>query len=105
MNFKLFYPTSLKEIDTLKDNVDVCLKLDSGMEYTLVVTTPRGLTELMKKDKLPFIKPGLPFVVVEEITEENIRLFVEELLKEDEIFLRIYGGDVSDFYSEDVTLS
>lgn len=95
MKFRLFYPTSLDEVDTLNDNIDVCLKLDSGMEYVFVVTTPSGLSRLMENDKLPFIKPGLPFVVVEELTEENIRLFVEEILSEDEIFLRIYGGDIS----------
>ncbi len=94
MKYTITYPTDFEEVNKLNDNIDVCLRLEDGREYTLVVATPDNLKYLMQKDQLPFVRPGLPFLFVEEITEENIRQLVEELIKEDYVFLRIYGGDL-----------
>ena len=94
MKYTITYPTDLKEVNKLNDNIDVCLRLEDGREYTFVVATPDNLKYLMKKDQVPFLRPGLPFLIVEEISEENIRQLVEELIKEDLVFLRIYGGDL-----------
>jgi hypothetical protein len=47
----------------------------------------------MKKDNVSFLKPGLPFLFVEKLTDTNIRMVVEFLLEEDEQLIRIYGDD------------
>ena len=44
----------------------------------------------MKKDNVPFLKPGSPFIFVEKLTEANVRMLVEE----DAQLIRMYGEDV-----------
>jgi len=97
MNYILEYPTNLNEINIFNDNIDVCLQLEDGRKYVFVVATPDNLKEMMKKDQVPYVKPGLPCLFVEELTDKNIRQLIEELLNDDDIFLRIYG---SDFFEE-----
>lgn len=94
MGYTIYFPTPIGEVDAVCDNVDVCVGLDDGREYTLVVATPDGIKAMMKNEGVPYIRPSVPFLVVEEITEENIRRLVEELLDEGEIFLEVYGGDL-----------
>ena len=48
----------------------------------------------MKKDNVPFIKPGSPFIFVEKITDANVRMMVEALMEEDAQLIRMYGEDV-----------
>ena len=48
----------------------------------------------MKKDNVPFLKPGLPFIFVEKLTEANVRMLVEALMEEDAQLIRMYGEDV-----------
>lgn len=98
MNYKLFFPTPLCDInDIYNDNIDVCVKLDDGNEFVLVVATPQNLINQMKNDNVPFIKPGLPFIIVESLTEKNIKIMLDEYLKEDDQYLKIYGQDLSSF--------
>ena len=59
----------------------------------MVITTPEGLKELMKQTGKPFVEPGTPFCIVSQLTEENIRLFIEQLLK-NESLLKLYGSDL-----------
>lgn len=94
MEYIISFPTDLNKINIFNDNIDVCLQLQDGRQYTLVVTTPDNLKDLMAKEQLPYLKPCLPFLFVETITKENIYKLIEELLKEDTIFLQIYGGDL-----------
>lgn len=94
MNYSIFFPFDWNSIDPLSDNIDVCVRLEDGRSYTFVVTTPTGLTELMKKDGLPYLKPGLPFLVVERITEDIIQQLILEYLDTDDVYLKIYGTDI-----------
>ena len=94
MKYTISFPTPWESVDVDNDNIDVCLELESGKMFTFVVATPDNLKSLMKKDCLPYITPGLPFLFVEKLTESNIRRLLDELLKQDLIFLRIYGEDM-----------
>ena len=47
----------------------------------------------MRKDNIAYIKPGAPFLFVEELTEVNIRAVVEAVM-EDSVLLHIYGEDL-----------
>lgn len=94
MKYDIIFPTSLDRIDPDNDNMDVIVKTENGKQYTFVVATPDNLKYLMHKDKMSFLKPNLPFLFVEKLTDTNIRNVVESLLKEDEQLIRIYGSDI-----------
>ena len=93
MDYEIFYPTPISEVDPIDDNIDVCIKL-GGKIYTMVVATPKNLETLMKNDGNGFLMPCAPFAVVEKITEENIQKLVKAFLEDDPAYLKIYGGDI-----------
>ena len=91
MSYKIKFPFLWESINEEDDNVDVCIELENGQQYVLVVATPDNLKSLMRKDSLPFLKPAPPFLFVEKITEENIVRLIDELLSSDRNLLTIYG--------------
>lgn len=93
MKYYYFYPTPLDEVDDDNDNIDVCLKVEDGREYTLVVTTPNGIKSIMERTGLSYIEPGAPFLLVERLSDANIRNLIESLVNENERWLRVYGTD------------
>ena len=93
MKYKIIIPTALEEINPDNDNVDVLVETANGKQYSFVVATPENVKYLMKKDKIPFLKPGSPFLFVERITEANIRMLLDSLMAEPEQRIRIYGED------------
>ena len=94
MKYDIIYPTSLEQIDPVNDNIDILVQTENGKQYTFVVATPDNLKYLMNKDKISFLKPGLPFLFVEKLTHTNIDDVVQSLLEEDEQLIRIYGTDI-----------
>ena len=103
MEYTVFYPTALNEIDPHKDNIDVCVTLADGRYFTFVAATPENLKSLMKKDGVSYLVPGLPFLIVEELNDNNIRSVIEELIaydqEWDDTLLRIYGSSLTDLRS------
>ena len=95
MESRIFFPTPWEYVNEDNDNIDVCLTLPNGDSYTLEVATPANLQALMKKEGLPYLRPGLPFLIVEKLTEENVLLVLEEIIK-DPVLLKIYGSDLSE---------
>ena len=93
MKYSLTFPTPLDMLDRANDNVDVFVELEDGKRYVFVVATPNNLSCLMRKDNIAYIKPGAPFLFVEELTEVNIRAVVEAVM-EDPVLLHIYGEDL-----------
>ena len=93
MRYTISFPTPWEKVNLIDDNVDVCLQLECGETYTLVIATPENLKSLMSRDGLPYLKPGSPFLIVDELTEQNILMLIEELMKEDTMLLHIYGAD------------
>ena len=94
MKYDIIFPTSLDNINPENDNVDVLVQMDTGKQYSFVIATPDNVKDLMQKDNLPFLVPGSPFLFVEKITEANIRLLLNSLLKENESLIQIYGEDI-----------
>lgn len=94
MKYDIIYSTSLGQIDPDNDNIDILVQTENGKQYTFVVATPDNLKYLMYKDKVSFLKPGLPFLFVEKLTHTNINNVVKSLLEEDEQLIRIYGTDI-----------
>ena len=93
MKYKIIIPTALEEINPDNDNVDVLVETADGKQYSFIVATPENVKYLMKKDKIPFLKPGSPFLFVERITEANIRMLLDSLMAEPEQRIRVYGED------------
>ena len=93
MKYQLSFPTPLSEVDAIDDNIDVLVSLEDGREYVFVIATPDNLTTLMKKEALPYLKPGTPFLFVKELSKKNITLLLDDLINQDQTFLEIYGSD------------
>lgn len=93
MNYKICFPTDFEHINSTNDNIDVCIELPDGKQYTIVVAIPQNVQEMIKAEGNAYLKPCAPFLFVDELTERNIRLLVDELIK-DPVLLRIYGGDL-----------
>lgn len=96
MIYNIIFPTALESINPDNDNLDVLVQTESGKRYSFVVATPDNLKHLMHKDGLPYLQPGLPFLFVKKITEENIRMLLDSLFEENEQIIEIYGEDFSD---------
>ena len=93
MDYKLYFPTDFNNVNPGNDNIDLCIELPNGRQYTLVISTPQNLQHLISSGGKPYLEPSLPFLFVDQLTEENIRLLIDELVK-DIILLRIYGDDL-----------
>ena len=94
MKYDIFFPTALNEIDEDNDNVDILVQTENGKRYSFVVATPDNLKHLMQKENLPYLKPVLPFLFVEKITESHIRMLIDSLIEEGDRLIRIYGEDL-----------
>ena len=90
MEYTVFYPTPLSEIDRYDDNLDVCVTFADGQECTFVFATPRNLSTQMAGEGKPFLYPGAPFLIVEELTDQNIRGCLD-LIAYDQTARNIYG--------------
>ncbi len=77
------YPSSLSEVkDIYNDNMDIFVELDDGMTYIFTVATPQNYYWYMDKEGIDYMDPGIPYVIVRSLTEENIRKVIETYLNE-----------------------
>lgn len=95
MEYDILFPFNFDEIDPHNDNVDICIHCDNGSEYSVVVITPENLSSLMESTCKPYISPDFRFLVVKEITVENIQQLVSMLSQEKEL-LDFWGADISE---------
>ena len=95
MKYELFFPTLPDGDDPSEDNLDVCLTLEDGTEYTLTVATPECVKRLMAHDGTTYLRPGMPMLFVDSLKEECIRGLVDELVQ-DIPLLRLYGSDLTE---------
>ena len=93
MEYTIFYPTSLTEIDPKDDNLDVCVTFADGQNCTFVFATPQNLVTLMKGEGKPYYEPGLPFLFVEELTDENIRACLDAI-SDDRAMRNFHGAQI-----------
>lgn len=93
MDFKIFFPTPLAEIeDKSNDNIDVCVRTEDGKEYTLVFITPDNLKSLMDANGKIYIEPDFKFIVVKQISEAAIYTAITEIVQ-NAALLQQYGRD------------
>ena len=64
------------ELKSVKDisnsNIEVFVTFDDGLTLTIIVGTPKNLEYQMVKDQVNFYGPGLPWIIVKELTVETI---------------------------------
>ena len=93
MEYTVFYPTPLDEIDPRDGNLDVCVTFADGQVCTFVFATPQNLVTLMKGERKPYLEPGLPFLFVEELTDENIRACLDTI-SDDRAMRNLHGAQI-----------
>ena len=60
-------------IDPYIDNLDVLVENEDGYTYTVIVTTPGNLLDQMEQEKINFIMPDTPKIIVKKLTEQIVR--------------------------------
>lgn len=58
--------------DPFNSNVEVFVTFKHGLTVAIIVGTPKNLEYLMAKDLVKFYSPGLPWIIVKELTVETI---------------------------------
>ena len=93
MNYSIFYPTSIDEIeDANNDNIDVCVSLSNGKSYTIVFVTPDNLKQQMNENDEQFIPPDFRFIIVKSICQSDIEAAIRRIVSEP-YYLDFYGSD------------
>lgn len=95
MEYTIFYPTPLTEIDPLDGNLDVCVTFADGQHCTFVFATPQNLITQMKGEGRSYLEPGLPFLFVQELTDENIRACLDAI-SDDRAMKNLHGAQILD---------
>lgn len=93
MEYTIFYPTPLEEFDPHDDNMDVCVTFADGQTCTFVFATPQNLVKQMAGEGKPYLEPGLPMLIVEAMTDENIRACLDSI-SDDQAMKNPYGAQI-----------
>ena len=59
--------------DPYMDNLDVFVENENGYTYTILVSTPGDLLDQMEQEKINFIMPDTPKIIVKKLTEQIVR--------------------------------
>jgi hypothetical protein len=84
--------TSLEDIDIFDSNIDVCVTLEDGYDYVVVVATHKNLLTLMNNEKSDFLSPGDPLIIVKKLTKEDIEKAIEAYAEDDAYYLKLYAA-------------
>lgn len=83
--------------DPHRDNLDVFVENEDGSTYTIVVSTPGDLVDQMEQEKINFIRPEAPKIIVKELTEPIVREAIEAYAEDDGYWLKLCQfGDAID---------
>ena len=94
---KIRFVSPLENAIDIEDyNIDVLVELEDGYTYTVVVGTPKNLISLMDKQKMNFLEPDDPFIIVRKMTKEIIEETIQAYAENDAYWLKFYhfGGEV-----------
>ena len=58
--------------DPFNSNIEVWVTFKDGLTVSIIVGTPKNLEYQMAKDRVNFYGPGLPWIIVKELTVETI---------------------------------
>lgn len=82
--------------DPYRDNVDVLVENEDGYKYMIVACTPGDLLKQMEENKLNFIMPHTPRIIVKKLTEQIVREAIEVYAENDGYWLKLceFGDDI-----------
>jgi hypothetical protein len=82
--------------DPYIDNLDVFVENENGYTYTIVVSTPGDLLDQMEQEKINFIMPGTPKIIVKKLTEQIVREAIQAYAENDGYWLKLcqFGDDI-----------
>ena len=78
------------------DNLDVLVENEDGYTYTIVVSTPVDLLDQMEQEKINFIMPHTPKIIVKKLTEQIVREAIQAYAENDGYQLKLcqFGDDI-----------
>lgn len=97
------YPTPLSEIEDIENgNVDVFVKLEDGITYTIVVSTPKNLAWFMNNENINFIPASSQNIIVRKLTEDIIKEALENYVLDDALWLKLafLSSDIKNLINE-----
>jgi hypothetical protein len=59
--------------DPYIDNLDVLVENEDGYVYTIFVSKPGDFIDQMEQEKINFIMPDTPKIIVKKLTEKIVR--------------------------------
>ena len=82
--------------DPYMDNLDVFVENENGYTYTIVVSTPGDLLDQMDQEKINFIMPASPKIIVKKLTEQIVREAIQAYAENDGYWLKLcqFGDDI-----------
>lgn len=82
--------------DPHMDNLDVLVENEDGYTYTIVVSTPGDLLDQMEQEKINFIMPDTPKIIVKKLTEQIVREAIQAYAENDGYWLKLcqFGDDI-----------
>lgn len=82
--------------DQLNDSIDVGIEFEDGSSYTIVVSTPGDLLDQMEQEKINFIMPDTPKIIVKKLTEQIVREAIQAYAENDGYWLKLcqFGDDI-----------
>ena len=82
--------------DPYIDNLDVFVENEDGYTYTIVVSTPGDLLDQMDQEKINFIMPASPKIIVKKLTEQIVREAIQAYAENDGYWLKLcqFGDDI-----------
>jgi hypothetical protein len=77
-------------------NLDVFVENEDGYTYTIVVSTPVDLLDQMEQEKINFIMPDAPKIIVKKLTEQIVREAIQAYAENDGYWLKLcqFGDDI-----------
>ena len=82
--------------DPYMDNLDVFVENEDGYTYTIVVSAPGDLLDQMEQEKINFIMPSSPKIIVKKLTEQIVREAILAYAENDGYWLKLcqFGDDI-----------
>ncbi len=82
MSYKIYYPTSLSEINSNDDNIDICVTCEDGEMLTFVVATIENVKHLLENGVL---SPTVKFLIADELTQSKIEKVIGIVMSDKQI--------------------
>ena len=76
-------------IDLELDSLDVLVKCEDGYTYVVVVTTPVDLADEMAQEKMNYLKPQGPKIIVKKLTKQIIEEAILAYAENDAYWLKL----------------